>query len=89
MPFGHVSYLSAVAMMHALRRACVGALKGSKYAYSAPVAHKTALNSLPSCLVSRKYLCWEKCRCYHARPTRNSLPVVPKNLTGPEIIFRF
>ncbi|XP_060594360.1 ATP synthase subunit beta, mitochondrial [Ruditapes philippinarum] len=43
-------------MMHAVRSACVGALKGSSKAFSSPLAQKAALNSLPSCLLAqRKY----------------------------------
>jgi len=43
-------------MMHAVRRACAGVLKGSNKAFSSPLASKSALNSLPSCCVTqRKY----------------------------------
>lgn len=41
-------------MMHAVRRACAGVLKGSSKAFSSPLASKSALNSLPSCCVTRK-----------------------------------
>ena len=47
------SPLSAVAMMHAARRACLGALKGSKCFFPVSAVPKTSLNSLPSCLISR------------------------------------
>ncbi|WAQ94709.1 ATPB-like protein [Mya arenaria] len=43
-------------MMHAVRTACAGVLKGSSKAFSAPYAHQAAYNSLPSCYISqRKY----------------------------------
>lgn len=47
-------------MMHAVRRACAGVLKGSK-AFPSPLAQNTAVNSLPSCLITREYIL-ESCR---------------------------
>merc|ERR1712137_1518054 len=49
-----------VAMMHAVKRACSGILKGSSKTFSSPVVQKTALNSLPACQQTQRNYATEK-----------------------------